>query len=252
MNSTVEFEIVDEIIPNKTNKIELFKELALYDNILGTSRFVNVNEFVGKYAELRFGNGGGWSRLDGDFGRKHKVCIIKTNGKKRFSWNQDAQEDKSIDLELANYVFDKGTSIMLIKICGLQDLSSMRPIRKDIRDALYTKPCVVCGTNSQIEIDHKNGLYNDSRVLNSKTQTVDDFQPLCKHCNDQKRQTCVWQKKHNKRYPASLIPQLAIFGHDFTQGDETFDETNIDALVGTYWYDPVDFIKKIRSLFLNK
>ena len=71
---------------------------------------------------------------------------------------------------------------------------------------------------------------------------------VCKHCNDQKRQTCVWQKKHNKRYPASLIPQLAVFGYDFTQGDETFDETNVDALVGTYWYDPIDFMKKIRVL----
>ena len=28
---------------------------------------------------------------------------------------------------------------------------------------------------------------------------------------------------------------------DFVEGDETFDETNINAMVGTYWYDPIQF-----------
>jgi len=252
IESIKNIEICDDNIPSKTNKIDLFKELANFDPLLGTSRFVNVNEFEGKYAELRFGNGGGWSRLDGDFGRKHKICIVKTNGKKRFSWNQSEEEELTMDAELASYTFNKGTSIMLIKICGLQDLTSCRPIRKDIRDILSVCPCVVCGTNSQIEIDHKNGLYNDPRVLNSKTQTIDDFQPLCKHCNDQKRQTCVWQKKHNKRYPASMIPQLAIFGIDYTEGDETFDETDIYALIGTYWYDPVEFMEQIKLQLCDK
>ena len=240
------------IVPNKTNKIDLFKELANFDATTGTSRFVNVNEFVEKYAELRFGNGGGWARLDGDFGRKYKICSVKSNGSKRFSWTHSEAEDQEMDQLLLQYSFAKGTSIMLLKICGLQELSSARPIRKDIRDELSIKPCIVCGTNSQIEIDHKNGLYNDERVLCSKSQTVDDFQPLCKHCNDQKRQTCVWQKKHNKRYPASMIPQLAIFGIDFVEGDETYEETNIDALVGTYWYDPVDFMKKMLAKLTSK
>ena len=100
MNNNIEFEIVAEI---KTNKIELFKELSNFDPNTGISRFVNVAEFAGKYAELRFGNGGGWSRLDGDFGRKHKVCVVKTNGKKRFSWNTDENEENSIDFELCNF-----------------------------------------------------------------------------------------------------------------------------------------------------
>jgi hypothetical protein len=252
LNPIIIFDIIDDdaeysIIPNnnKINKIELFKELANFDSNTCTTRFVNVNEFTGKYSELRFGNGGGWARLDGDFGRKLKVCVVKKNGSKRFSWNQTEEEETTIEEELCDKTFEKGTSIMLIKICGLQDLSSARPIRKDIRDALSKLPCVVCGTNSQIEIDHKNGLYNDPRVLNSQSQTVEDFQPLCKHCNDQKRQTCVWQKKQNKRYPATMIPQLAPFKVDFVQGDETYDETNVDALVGTYWYDPVEFMKKL-------
>jgi hypothetical protein len=261
MNKQIEFIVEDETVDDnhvvaKVNKIELFKELGNYNILTGETRFVNAAEFTGKYAELRFGNGGGWSRLDGDFGKKNKICIVKTNGDKRFSWIPDTEEEEKINLDLtsAGYNFDngKGKTIMLIKICGKQNEISGRPIRKDIRALLISSPCVVCGTNSQIEIDHKNGLYNDPRVLNSKTQTVDDFQPLCKHCNDQKRQTCVWQKNQNKRYPASMIPQLAIFGIDFVEGDLSLDETDIDALKGTYWYDPVEFMAKLKIILISK
>ena len=74
-----------------------------------------------------------------------------------------------------------------------------------------------------------------------------DFQPLCKHCNDQKRQTCVWQKSNTKRYPATMIPQLAVFKIPFTKGTDELNENDIDGLVGTYWYDPVDFMKKVKE-----
>ena len=231
----------------KINKVELFKELANYDSATNMSRFVNVDEFQGPYAELRLGNGGGWSRFDGDFGCKYRICIVRKNGDKRFSWDQTEDDEAQIDAELSDRKYEKGTGIMLIKICGLQHLNSSRPISQKIRDLLKHLPCVVCGTNSQIEIDHKNGLYNDPRVLDIKTQCVTDFQPLCKHCNDQKRQTCVWQKSNTKRYPATMIPQLAVFKIPFTKGTDELNENDIDGLVGTYWYDPVDFMKKVKE-----
>ena len=49
-----------------------------------------------------------------------------------------------------------------------------------------------------------------------------------------------------------MIPQLSIFGIDFIQGDETYVETNTDTLVGTYWYDPVEFMKCALNLNLDK
>lgn len=52
---------------NKT-KIELFEELAEIDEN-GFSRWVSVDEFVGKYQSLQLLNGAGWSRNDGPFGR---------------------------------------------------------------------------------------------------------------------------------------------------------------------------------------
>jgi hypothetical protein len=43
------------------------------------------------------------------------------------------------------------------------------------------------------------------------------------------------------------IPSLAIFGIDFVEGDDSFDPNDINAMVGTYWYDPVEFMKKLKS-----
>lgn len=122
-----------------------------------------------------------------------------------------------------------------------------RPIRDDIRAELSTRPCVVCGSRSSIIIDHKNDLYNDQRVLNSRTQTIDDFQSLCNHCNLQKRQTSVETRTTNRRYPATRIPSVAVFGIDFTCGDENYDPSDPNAMLGTYWYDPVAFMQAIKN-----
>lgn len=80
-----------------------------------------------------------------------------------------------------------------------------------------------------------------------KTQTFDDFQCLCNHCNLQKRQVSKKTVELGKRYSATNIPMLSIFGVDFTQGDETYDKDDINAMVGTYWYDPVAFMTYLKS-----
>jgi hypothetical protein len=217
--------------------IELFKKLGNYDN---ETRFVNVNEFVGEYGSLQCGNGGGWCRLDGQFGKKYKVVTVKKTGVMRFSRNC-SEEDKARVALPADFVIQSGISIALIKIIGPYDASSStRAIRADIKAVFKDSVCVVCGTGNP-EIDHKNGLYNDPRVLSTKTQRVDDFQPLCKHCNDQKRQTYKWQTENGRRYPATKIPYHSI---DFVEGDEKYDTNDPNAMVGTYLYDPVEFMKK--------
>ena len=121
-----------------------------------------------------------------------------------------------------------------------------RPIGKKIRDFYRNSCCVVCGTQ-EIIIDHKNDLYNDPRVLNVETQTVEDFQPLCNACNLRKRQVCKKSKELGKRHRATSIPMLKIFGVDFIEGDETLDLENPNAMVGTYWYDPVRFMEHIKK-----
>lgn len=130
-------------------------------------------------------------------------------------------------------------------ICELNKLN--RPIRKDIHEYHKKMGCVVCGSHCNLVTDHKNDLYNDERVLNIKTQTIDDFQCLCNHCNLQKREINKKTRQTGKRYGATNIHSLRQFGIDFIYGDETFDMKDINAMKGTYWYDPVEFMKYIRT-----
>ena len=39
----------------------------------------------------------------------------------------------------------------------------------------------------------------------------------------------------------------SFFGIDFTKGTEDFDPSDIDAMVGTYWYDPCAFMEYIKK-----
>lgn len=228
------------------NHIEKFKLLGNYTN--DETRFVNVSEFTGDFADLKFGNGGGWCRLDGSFGKKYCVCTVKCNGEIRFSSNCSEEDKIKVQEEFDKLEFNtsKGTHITLVKIIGVPetDDKSSRAIRSDIRAHFANKRCLTCG-DSKIEIDHKNGLYNNPRVNCTATQTIDDFQALCKHCNDMKRQTYVWQKKNSKRYPASNIQMVSHLGIDYVEGDETYDSDDPNTMVGTYWYDPEEFLKQV-------
>lgn len=132
------------------------------------------------------------------------------------------------------------------------DNINKRRIRKDIKEHHYKTGCVCCGCKSDLIIDHKNDLYNDPNVLDINKQKMSDFQCLCNHCNLQKRQVCIYTKKNKKRYGATNIPQLKIFGIDFIDGDETFNPDDKDALKGTYWYDPIAFMEHIKKSIIYK
>lgn len=226
--------------PNLSN-IERFLQLSQYNPETKRSRVVCCDEFVGDYQYLENKNGGGWCRLDGSFGKKYKIVTVKNNGKIKYSWDPEDPEVEEIQ-KLIPPSLGVGNWIHLIMIYGEQNLTSGRPIGKNVRDALSAGPCVACGTNSNIEIDHKNGLYNDNRVLSLTGQTVGDFQPLCKHCNDQKRQTYKKMKETGIRYGATNIPALKMFGVDYIAGDASYDINDPNTMVGTYWYDPVAFM----------
>lgn len=62
----------------------------------------------------------------------------------------------------------------------------LHPICVSIKTYYRQFPCVWCGSTSYMVTDHKNDLYNDPCVLDCKTQTRDDFQSSCTHCNLQK------------------------------------------------------------------
>lgn len=153
----------------------------------------------------------------------------------RFIWKKTTYKNKVIALRTNGYDDMNNNHI------------NRRCIRKDIKSYHYKTGCVCCGSKNDLVIDHKNDLYNDPRVLDKDTQTIDDFQCLCQHCNLQKRQVCKYTIQNKKRYGATNIAQLKIFGVDFIEGDETLDLNDTQALKGTYWYDPVAFMKHIKS-----
>jgi hypothetical protein len=150
---------------------------------------------------------------------------------------------------------DKPTSqIIALRTNGINNtVKQNRPISKAIREHFKNAACVNCGLEAigkekQFVIDHKNDLYNDPRVLNTKTQLISDFQKLCNRCNLIKREICKKTRETGKRIGATKIVNVAEFGIDFIKGDETFNPNDINAMVGTYWYDPIEFRKKALEI----
>jgi hypothetical protein len=237
-------------LKDKLSKIELFKKLGEYDTLTNQTRFVSKDEFIGEYSELFFKNGGDWCRYSSLNKSIYKFATMKANGREiKLLWKATDIEEKEVEKSFKdNCEIVKGNQIQYFKIFGIKNEQQCcnHPIREDIKEYYKNKACVHCGTNTDLQCDHKNGLYTDSRVLNTKTQTIDDFQSLCRHCNCQKRQVEKKTKKTSIRYGATKIPSLAIFGIDFIEGDETINFEDVNALKGTYWYDPVEFMKYIK------
>mgnify|MGYP001221617616 FL=1 len=92
--------------------------------------------------------------------------------------------------------------------------------------------------NTKIEIDHKDGRKDDHRISDTKTQKLEDFQPLTKAANDAKRQICKRCKKTAKRWNAK---NLKGNPYPFYEGDENY--TKELGCVGCYQYDPVAYRK---------
>ncbi len=218
-----------EIVPVK-QVLKLTKKQQAIDDLFkpnneGVSNWISKEE-IDENDELKWGNNGVTRQ-----GLFHKDD--------RYIWEFKRKNDKSIGKIEAIRTNGKNKE----KVLGQN-----RPIRDDIHKYHKSSGCVVCGSLSDLVTDHKNDLYNDLRVLDTKTQKKEDFQCLCNHCNLQKRQIAKKTLERGKRYGATNIPQLAIFGVDFIEGDETFDKDDVNAMVGTYWYDPIKFLTHLKSL----
>jgi hypothetical protein len=124
------------------------------------------------------------------------------------------------------------------------DPASDHPIRPDIKKHFRGQSCVFCGLKGTC-VDHKNGLYNDPQVLSKNTQVIAHFQSTCNTCNIIKRGIEHNTQQSGRRFAATRIPSMAPFGIDFVTGDESFDPKDPDALVGSYYYDPVAFSKGV-------
>ncbi|ANH49038.1 restriction endonuclease [Helicobacter pylori] len=122
-------------------------------------------------------------------------------------------------------------------------------IRQDIKNYYSQQCCAMCGVrgnseNTKIEVDHKDGCKDDPRVSNLSMQAFDDFQALCKACNDKKRQICKECKETGYRFDATKIPGNR---YPFYEG-----EAEYDGCVGCYQYDPIQYKKICNDKIYNE
>ena len=89
----------------------------------------------------------------------------------------------------------------------------------------------------------KNGRKNNPRVMNTRTQRVDDFQPLSKAANDAKRQHCKECKATGNRFDAKRLGYII----SYYKGDKVHSN-NYDGCIGCFWYDPIEFRKYLKSI----
>ncbi len=216
------------------------------------TRIIPRNELRG--TELDWGDNGIGDR----FAKKqYNYGLVYSNKTtKIYSENDDEIPVKKLDEFIGKLTSCKTRQVVGIYVFSKKITNISRIIRADIKKIICSNPCVVCGSNSDIVCDHKNDLYNDARVLNTKTQLLSDFQPLCNHCNLQKRQVCKTEIFKQKIYSAKNIPSYRIYSFEFPWEKKVFDKNDIKCKEDTYWNDPVEFNIKllwyIRFIFVMK
>jgi 5-methylcytosine-specific restriction endonuclease McrA len=191
-----------------------------------------------KYKELNWGNNGVGDRWAN---KKYNYSVVYANHKtKLYSENdEDAILPEVLDAFICTNQSKRGNAIVGIFVYSPRINVVLRCIKKTIT----CQPCVICGTTTEIICDHKNDLYDDQRVLNTSTQSLNDFQPLCNHCNLRKRQIVKHEKDTQKRFTVKMLPQYKYEIYPFLFPWEQYAYGIGRAC--SYWYDPVEFQKKI-------
>jgi len=170
------------------------------------------------------------------------------------------------DWELKRLNNKPNGKVLEIRMIGYNKISSINknhPINKDISRQLLDecKNCIHCGNHKGLCIDHKNDMYNDERVLNRLTQTIDDFQVLCNKCNkDLKHQDNVKEEKTGKIHS---VKDIGKYRHDnfeypwekalkvYNKEERVvyINEYDIHCKMYSYWYDIEEFERK-RDIFV--
>lgn len=195
----------------KDSKPYLFFELSQPD-IYGQSRSVSINEFIGKYERLKFGNGGDWCRNDSSLAHKYIIERKKHKG-----------------------------AITAIQLFGL---NTKNQIKKNIKSSIKTQitkmRCAVLDIGN-VEVDHKDGHRDDYQNFNIEKQIIEQFQPLSKAVNNAKKEHCKKCRDSKKRFDAMKLGYKASVW--------TGDTLYRGSCIGCYWHDIKKFNEKISEDF---
>lgn len=117
-------------------------------------------------------------------------------------------------------------SVHVVKLAGLKEQVNLN-IPDAVRQHFKGDACVVCGTTHQIEIDHKDGRKTDD------VEGIEDFQAMCKHCNDRKREVCKKCKETGERFDATTL--------GFKNPVSAYHCLYEGTCEGCFWFDPIVF-----------
>ncbi len=129
-----------------------------------------------------------------------------------------------------------GSQIRQIKLNGFRKDKQNHDTSKEIYSEIIKLPCALTGARAGIECDHKNGRYPDVDLK------LEDFQPLCRPANENKRQHCKKCKETNKRFDAKTLYHI----FSWTFGDENYTEEI--GCKGCFWYDIKDFLETEKRI----
>ena len=203
------------------------------------TKILSTNEIKDKYTELYWGVNG---VVDRWANKKFNYSAVYSKKQPTLY----SENDDKIPIEILNQFLqtNKGAGIIGIFVHSIRINNQQRPISKTIHKKITSLSCVVCGTHNTV-CDHKNDLYNDSRALSLETQLISDFQPLCNHCNLQKRQICKTEEQNEKLFSAKNIQRYKVYPFEFPWEKKVFDKNDVNCKTSTYWFDPVEFDKNI-------
>jgi hypothetical protein len=191
--------------------VDVFLTVAKPDTC-GVSREVSIIELVGVDARFACSNGGSWCRDDAFLSRGFLV----KRGK-----------DKNKIISVA--------TVGLVKERHKRVLPEVVKLFKDRR-------CVVLGCGGKnIEIDHKNGRYDEKFVTGECAgQCEEDFQAMHRAVNICKREHCKKCRKTGLMFNARVLgfPIPTLVSDLKYKGDCT----------PCYWYDPPAFVRKCYSI----
>ena len=202
-----------ELLIEFRKKIKSIKPKTILGRILsyapvneyGYSEKIYLNTFKESDHNLKSNNGVQWKR------QAEKYLITETH----------LVKNKTVAFQFVGFNFEYG--------------HQNRYIRADIKKIITQQRCAHCNVKSKIEVDHKNGRYDDLSVLSSVTQNLSDFQPLCTKCNKLKRSSCKKCKENDVRYDATFL------GYNVAVTKGNLEYCNGINCNGCYWYDPTDY-----------
>lgn len=218
-----------------TFNMDLFERVSALSE--GFTKVIPRDQLTDELDWGRNGIGDRWA------GKKFNYTVVYKAGKEpthTYSEDENDEIPHQILTLFMTTVPHKSRGIVGIFVHSERKNITLRPIKEEIRKIITSNPCVICGSTTNIICDHKNDAYNDLRVLSIATQTLEDFQPLCEHCNLQKRQVAKKEREQKKHYSAKTIQSFKMYPFAFPWEKYAFPYGKKDS----YWYDPVDFNRK--------